>query len=111
MLERVGHHSGCSFSGAAALAALDAFRFDLVLVDIIMPGMNGWELMSALRDKYPHLRGIAVSALNAKEHIARSREVGFAAHLTKPVNLDHLLAAIDDAMKPEDAGDPDDPDV
>jgi CheY-like chemotaxis protein len=99
-LQRVGYQAECVQSGKEALKICQTEHFDLVICDIVMPGMDGWELMRQLKAcGVP--RGIAVSALHAAEHKNRSREAGFSMHLSKPVDLEELMEAIDTVLKPE----------
>jgi signal transduction histidine kinase/ActR/RegA family two-component response regulator len=68
-------------------------RIDLVLSDIGLPDGSGLDLMSELAHRYG-LRGIALTGYGMEDDVARSREAGFARHLTKPVNLEQLETAI-----------------
>jgi PAS domain S-box-containing protein len=88
---------GCKVESAATVA--DALqlavrqRFDLLVSDLGLPDATGFDLMREVKAKY-NLRGIALSGYGMDEDIARSREAGFEAHLTKPVNLaalEHVL--------------------
>ena len=69
---------------ALTLAARQAF--DLLISDIGLPDASGNELMRQVRRTYG-FTGVALSGYGMDEDIARSRDAGFAAHLTKPVNL------------------------
>jgi two-component system CheB/CheR fusion protein len=77
----------------ALSAARTADRIDLVVSDIGLPDGDGLELMAELAHRYG-LRGIALTGYGMEEDVARSREAGFAHHLTKPVNLEQLETAI-----------------
>ncbi|RYD64958.1 MAG: response regulator, partial [Verrucomicrobiaceae bacterium] len=95
LLTRRGYRVSCADSVAAArdLAAHD--QFDLVTSDIGLPDGSGHELMTELHRDY-HLTGIALSGYGMEEDIQRSLASGFAAHLTKPVDMESLLHAITD---------------
>jgi PAS domain S-box-containing protein len=74
---------------------------DLVLLDIQLPGMDGYEVLRRLRD-VPALRATPMVALTANampDDVARGREAGFDAYLTKPVMLPDLLALVRRAMR------------
>jgi len=68
--------------------------FDLLISDIGLPDGNGYELMAEFRDRLG-LKGIALTGYGMEEDVARSREAGFLQHLTKPVRMQALDAALD----------------
>ncbi|MEA2559934.1 MAG: hypothetical protein QOH06_1438 [Acidobacteriota bacterium] len=78
---------------AAAESAGNGGRIDLVLSDIGLPDGSGHDLMAELSHRFG-LRGIALTGYGMEEDVERSREVGFARHLTKPVSLEQLESAI-----------------
>jgi CheY-like chemotaxis protein len=73
-----------------------AFRPTLVLLDLGMPGMNGYEVARALRAE-PWGRDVYLVAMTGwgqQEDRRRTRETGFDAHLVKPARADELLALL-----------------
>lgn len=93
LLTRAGHQVVSASTSAAALAAAAAGTFDLVVSDIGLPDGTGIELMQQLREAYG-LTGIALSGYGMDEDLVRSREAGFALHLTKPVDFSQLERAL-----------------
>jgi len=93
MLEMVfGQEVHLAFDGATAIATAKKFLPDLILMDIGMPGMNGYEVCQAMRQE-PLLKNtmiVAQTGWGQKEHFQRSKEVGFDRHLVKPVSVDTL---------------------
>jgi CheY-like chemotaxis protein len=93
LLSRLLRTSGCEVTAAAtvadALRALEAAQFDLLLSDLGLPDGTGWDLMRQAAERYG-LRGIALSGFGTEDDVRRSREAGFVAHLTKPVDLRRL---------------------
>lgn len=83
----------------AALHSAERQRFDLVISDIGLPDGSGLELMRQLRERY-QLKGIALSGYGMEDDMRRSREAGFEAHVTKPIDFDSLAAAIADVEIP-----------
>jgi PAS domain S-box-containing protein len=79
---------------AAALEIAGTEPFDLVISDLGLPDGSGLDLMRELRQRYG-LRGICLSGFGMEDDLARSADAGFTRHLTKPVDLDKLQAAID----------------
>ena len=80
-----------SMVDASDLMAREAF--DLLISDLNLPDGNGLDLMKRACANRP-IRGIALSGSNTPEDIAKCNAAGFSAHLTKPVELDRLLATI-----------------
>ncbi len=99
LLEALGHRVTLAGTVAAARDAAEvadvagAGGLDLVISDLGLPDGHGHELMLDLSTRY-HIPGIALSGYGMEEDVAKSHESGFAIHLTKPVSLDTLRAAI-----------------
>lgn len=96
LLELMGHEVAVAGSVAAALALAETSRevgIDLVVSDLGLPDGSGHGLMRELVHLYGW-KGIALSGYGMEEDIRRSHEAGFARHLTKPVDLETLRAAI-----------------
>ena len=86
--------------GAPGLEMAVRERPELILTDIQMPGMDGFELMARLQ-QHEQTRGIPVIAISADalpESVERGRQAGFADYLTKPVEMGALHAAIRKAL-------------
>ena len=69
-------------------------KFDLLISDIALPDGTGMDLMTQLR-VISNLPGIAISGFGNNGDIERSLQAGFSEHLTKPIKLDNLEAAIE----------------
>ncbi|HXY98978.1 MAG TPA: ATP-binding protein [Stellaceae bacterium] len=99
ILEMAGHQTAVVDDGEAALAVLDRDRFDLVLLDVAMPELSGYEVAKLYRMEHlgeGRLPLIALAADAASETERQCREGGMDAVLTKPVEATQLLAAIDE---------------
>jgi CheY-like chemotaxis protein len=83
-------------SGGAALARLDTGAFDLVLLDVLMPDMNGYEVCAAIRERkgLEPLPVVIVTSLDAREERIRGLEAGADDFLTKPIDRQELLARV-----------------
>lgn len=89
-LVTLGYAADAADEGAAALRRCADTRYDLVMTDLNMPGMDGYTLARVLRAQYPGLPIVAVTAhASAAEH-ARCADAGIAAVLVKPVLLDTI---------------------
>lgn len=78
---------------SAALNLIESQEFDVMVSDLSLPDASGYDLLSAVLRKRP-MKAIAMSGFGAKEDIERSLEVGFGAHLVKPVDTADLDQAI-----------------
>jgi CheY-like chemotaxis protein len=91
-----GHDVVTALSGAEALEAVTAARPDVVLLDIGLPVMDGYEvarrMRAALGERTPIL--VAITGWDREEDRERTRSAGFAAHLVKPVGFEELRQAI-----------------
>lgn len=96
LLELSGYKVSAAIDGPTALAALNDEEFDAVLLDIGLPGMNGYELAKAIRARSGHTPYlIALTGYGRPEDRVAANAAGFSAHLTKPFSpeeLDKLLA-------------------
>jgi signal transduction histidine kinase/CheY-like chemotaxis protein len=91
-LELSGHEVALASSGADGVAAARRFHPEVVLCDLGLPGMNGFEVAAELRrdPSTASAKLIAVTGYGAEEDRRRSREAGFDLHLTKPVDPGQL---------------------
>ncbi|WP_431283820.1 ATP-binding protein [Humitalea sp. 24SJ18S-53] len=97
MLQAAGHRVTCATDGAEALALVEAENFDLVLMDLQMPVMDGLEATRRIRALPSPRNAIPVLAVTASalpEQVASCREAGMDGHLSKPVDRDGLLAEV-----------------
>ncbi|MBF0181053.1 MAG: PAS domain S-box protein [Magnetococcales bacterium] len=91
-------------NGAEAVETVFRRRFDLVLMDLQMPVMDGYAAVRAIRDREaadgrPALPILALTAHALSEESARIRDAGFDLHLTKPIGKQHLMAVLDTFRK------------
>jgi CheY-like chemotaxis protein/nitrogen-specific signal transduction histidine kinase len=93
-----GHRVELAYDGRAAVAKARSFAPDVVICDIGLPEMNGFEVARALRAEAGPSRPmlVAVSGYAQPEDVARGKEAGFDAHMAKPLGIEalsHLLTA------------------
>jgi CheY-like chemotaxis protein len=87
LLKGMGHSVKVAHDGESALRLCDGEQPDLVLLDIVMPGMSGNEVATEMRKRLgPAVRIIALSGYGQDEDRARSMAAGFDQHLVKPVD-------------------------
>jgi CheY-like chemotaxis protein len=92
LLRMLGHEVDLAYDGPSGIDAARSFRPDVVLLDIGMPGMNGYEVAARLRQEEGCRDAliIAASGYGQEEDRRRSREAGFDHHLVKPIDYDLL---------------------
>jgi signal transduction histidine kinase/CheY-like chemotaxis protein/HPt (histidine-containing phosphotransfer) domain-containing protein len=99
LLPRQGHTAHVAGDGRAALTALERDQFDVMLLDIHMPELDGYEVVAALRQSEQgtgrHLPVIALTARSAEGERERCLQAGMDDYLAKPVRAAELFAAID----------------
>ena len=100
LLKRLGADVRVAYSGKEALAALDAHRPEVILLDIGMPGMDGHEVARSIRQRpeHGHVTLIALTGWGQQEDVLRTKDAGFDYHLIKPLDLktlEKLLVSID----------------
>ena len=93
-LERQGHRVLIAENGRQALEMLAVRDFDLLLLDIIMPQPNGFEVLRQVKTDQPELPVLMISALNEMESVVRCIEMGAEDFLPKPFNPVLLKARI-----------------
>jgi PAS domain S-box-containing protein len=80
-------------SAVAALELASKEPFDIMVSDIGLPDVNGYELMKQIRAFYP-IQGIAMSGYGMEDDLRKSREAGFSDHIVKPASLSQLERSI-----------------
>ncbi|MGH8185925.1 MAG: response regulator [Steroidobacteraceae bacterium] len=93
-LQLDGHQTLTVYSAASALQQVAGFDPQVVLLDIGLPGMDGYEVARRMRASKRSLRLIALSGYGQHEDKQRSVAAGFDAHLTKPVEMATLVALL-----------------
>jgi len=99
-LKHAGYEVVTADRAAMALKLASERKFDLIISDIGMPEMNGYELAGALRKRsaYRDIPMVAVTGYTEYDDRGRSLEAGFNAHLTKPIDPAQLLDLITELL-------------
>lgn len=105
LLQLLGHECVAMYTAADALHRGCAFDPALVLLDLNMPDLTGFDLIGALREAIAHpIYVAAVTGFGQDSDRERTRAAGFDAHLTKPVSADQLRATIENVAAPQRGG-------
>ena len=98
MLELAGHVVYDAADGARGLELLNVAQPDVGIIDIGLPGMDGYQVAKRIREN-PHGRGmllLALTGFSAPDDAPLPSELGFDYHLVKPVDLDQLTRLLCD---------------
>lgn len=101
ILQAESHDVAEAANGHEALAAMTDEVPDVILLDLMMPEMDGWRFLEELRARglRRQTRVVIISALSDDESIERGRAEGARAHLVKPFDLTALVDAVNDALQ------------
>ncbi|MCF8050462.1 MAG: response regulator [Desulfobacterales bacterium] len=101
LMEQNGYQVKIAESGEAAIDLMERFRPDLVLLDIMLPGVNGLEVCQMLRED-PELKEtkiVLVSALGRDVDMAKGMAMGADAYITKPFSNREIVARVNELLK------------
>jgi DNA-binding response OmpR family regulator len=93
-LEQEGHTISLAYDGHQGLRLGRTAAFDLMLLDVMLPGMDGFTIIKTLREDRLLTQAILVSARDSMEDIIQGLDAGADDYLTKPFALDVLLAKV-----------------
>lgn len=96
-LELHGHEARVAYDPLSALSIAAEFRPQVAILNVDLPTMDGYELGAALRADLPACTFIALTGKAVGLNCLRSQWAGFDGHLTKPVGMDDLMAAVSGA--------------
>ncbi|MCE1255700.1 MAG: response regulator transcription factor [Anaerolineae bacterium] len=93
MLIQAGYDVASAFNGLEGLKKLNVIRPDIILLDLMMPDMDGWEMLSSLRQD-SNLPVIVITALNHENNVVRALKLGADDYITKPFNHAEVVERI-----------------
>ena len=93
-LEQAGYRLHREADGLRAMAAIDRQRWDLVLLDLMLPGADGWDVCRHLRSRRADVPVIMLSARSAEAHRVLGLELGADDYLAKPFSMLELVARV-----------------
>ncbi|MCX7176180.1 MAG: response regulator [Proteobacteria bacterium] len=98
ILENSGYQVDYVNSGLDALKRIEASRFDLIILDYLMPEMNGMEVLRRITELQTDTKVIMVTGLDKIETQSRAKELGVFDYLPKPFDPDDLKRAVERAL-------------
>jgi DNA-binding response OmpR family regulator len=97
-LEAEGYETSLAGDGETALRRIDEERPDAVLLDVMMPVMDGWGVLARLASADPRPRILVLSAKSGDRDLARAYELGADQYVTKPFDPDDLIATLEELL-------------
>ncbi|HZM70010.1 MAG TPA: sigma-54 dependent transcriptional regulator [Candidatus Cryosericum sp.] len=98
-LRQAGHAVSAAASGNEALAILDATPIDVVVSDLVMPGLRGDDLLAGIRRRYPEIPVVIITAFGSIDSAVAMVKSGAFHYLAKPFRTGHLLMTVANALR------------
>ncbi|MBI1807031.1 MAG: response regulator [Ignavibacteria bacterium] len=99
VLEKTGYEIKSASNGEEAINLLKKNRFDLTLLDIQMPNLNGIEVLKYIKQHFPATKSIMLTGYADLKHAMEAKEFGAVDFISKPYQLEEILSTIDRALK------------
>jgi DNA-binding response OmpR family regulator len=93
-LTEEGHSAVCAFDGAEGLALAKGFEFDVIILDIMLPRVSGFEMAKRLRSEKIRTPVLMLTAKDSVPDIVRGLDLGADDYMTKPFSFEELLARL-----------------
>lgn len=94
ILEEAGYEVSSAGNGEEALKALERSMPEVIVLDMKMPIMDGWQFAKRFRERYGHQAALLVNTASA-DNEARARSIEAEAYVSKPFRIDELLGAVE----------------
>jgi len=101
LMEKQGHNVLVAQRGEDALELIYKYKPDLVILDIMLPGISGWEVCEIIRlnPDYRNVKIIFLTARRTETEIAKGLSLGADAYITKPFSNDRLVARVNELLE------------
>lgn len=102
LMEQAGYLVEIARSGDEALAKITRFAPDLILLDVMLPGMNGFDICQRIRQTpaWQHMKVVMLTAKGREVEISKGLALGADAYITKPFSTKALLAEVEKQLNP-----------
>lgn len=100
-LQKEGYRTVTAINGEEAMTALETDKPDLMLLDVMLPGLNGWEICDALRSKGVEVPIVMLTALSAKDDQIKGLTMGADDYIPKPFSVKELMLRVKRLLEKE----------
>lgn len=100
-LQKEGYRTVTAQNGGEAITALETYNPDLMLLDIMLPGLSGWEICNALRSKGIMIPIVMLTALSAKDDQIKGLAIGADDYIPKPFSVKELMLRVKRLLEKE----------
>lgn len=94
LLKLWGHEAAAAYSGDDAITRAVGLNPEVVITDLVMPVVSGFDLIRHLRERFPAAKFVALTGLHNRETVERCRAAGFETLLLKPATMSQLKAIV-----------------
>ena len=94
LLEEEGYSVMFAYNGKEAIKYIDKEKFDLLLLDIMMPGVDGYDILEKLSTEQKGTPVIMVTAKDDRDSEKKAKDMGASDYVTKPVNFEKLIKLV-----------------
>jgi DNA-binding response OmpR family regulator len=100
LMEQNGYETIVAFSGEEAMEAIAKYHPDLVLLDIMLPVVDGFEVCQRVRENpdWKDIRIVLLTALGSEAHVTKGLDLGADAYVTKPFSNTDLMAKVKELL-------------
>lgn len=104
LLQKEGYTVDTGNNADSALDILEKSSYDLIISDIRMPGMSGLEMLGIIKEKYPNMPVIMITAFASPDDAVSAMQNGAFDYISKPFNVDEIKSVIESATRQKDDG-------
>jgi DNA-binding response OmpR family regulator len=98
-LELRGLQSRVALNGEAALQMIEAETFQIVILDVMMPGIGGFEVLRRIKAQHPQLPVILLTGRGSEKEGVKGMQLGAFDYLMKPLNIEELIKKMQEAIE------------